>query len=282
MSKPRPIPTADQPWFGPDGKPRVYDYLFDLDRAARKSYDPVVVVWSDIEDKPSSFPPSAHGHEQSDIVGLAPSLAGKQPLNSNLTDISGLTTTPYGRGLLTQADALSLRGVAGLIIGTDVAPQSHVGAGGAAHANAVASGAAGFMTGADKAKLDGVSSGADVTAASFGAWTAYTPTVSAGSGSFTSVSSNGAYRQIGKTVFVRLGVIITTNGTAASYINATLPVAGKSGVNQVLFGSETYSTAKSMQGGIVGNIVRIRDAVDLSYPGANGRGIFLNGVYEAD
>lgn len=40
------------------------------------------------------------------------------------------------------------------------APISHVGAGGTAHANAVASGAAGFMTGADKAKLDGVSPGA--------------------------------------------------------------------------------------------------------------------------
>lgn len=41
-----------------------------------------------------------------------------------------------------------------------VAPSSHVSSGGAAHANAVASGAAGFMTGADKAKLDGVATGA--------------------------------------------------------------------------------------------------------------------------
>lgn len=40
---------------------------------------------------------------------------------------------------------------------------AHEGAGGAVHANAVASGAAGFMTGADKAKLDGVEAGADVT-----------------------------------------------------------------------------------------------------------------------
>lgn len=40
------------------------------------------------------------------------------------------------------------------------APLSHVGDSGAAHANAVASGAAGFMTGADKEKLDGVAAGA--------------------------------------------------------------------------------------------------------------------------
>ena len=38
---------------------------------------------------------------------------------------------------------------------TDAAPISHVGTGGTAHANAVSSGSAGFMTGADKAKLDG-------------------------------------------------------------------------------------------------------------------------------
>lgn len=37
----------------------------------------------------------------------------------------------------------------------------HIGAGGSVHANAVASGAAGFMTGADKAKLDGIASGAN-------------------------------------------------------------------------------------------------------------------------
>jgi len=41
-----------------------------------------------------------------------------------------------------------------------VAPSSHVASGGAAHANAVAGGVAGFMTGADKTKLDGVASGA--------------------------------------------------------------------------------------------------------------------------
>lgn len=37
---------------------------------------------------------------------------------------------------------------------------SHAGTGGAAHANVVAAGAAGFMTGADKTKLDGVATGA--------------------------------------------------------------------------------------------------------------------------
>lgn len=44
---------------------------------------------------------------------------------------------------------------------TNFAPKSHVGAGGTAHANAVSNGAAGFMTGADKAKLDGIAASAN-------------------------------------------------------------------------------------------------------------------------
>ena len=43
---------------------------------------------------------------------------------------------------------------------SDFAPAAHVGAGGTAHANAVAGGAAGFMSGADKSKLDGIAAGA--------------------------------------------------------------------------------------------------------------------------
>ena len=45
-------------------------------------------------------------------------------------------------------------------LSSSYAPLSHVGDGGAAHSNAVAAGAAGFMTGADKTKLDGIASGA--------------------------------------------------------------------------------------------------------------------------
>lgn len=44
------------------------------------------------------------------------------------------------------------------------APASHVGDTGAAHGNAVAAGAAGFMTGADKTKLNGIATGATANA----------------------------------------------------------------------------------------------------------------------
>ena len=61
-------------------------------------------------------------------------------------------------------------------------PVAHAGAGGTAHANVIAAGAAGFMTGADKTKLDGIASGATasvatVTAVSFTAANGFTGSI---------------------------------------------------------------------------------------------------------
>lgn len=47
---------------------------------------------------------------------------------------------------------------------SDATPSSHVGTGGSAHANVIAGGAAGFMTGTDKTKLDGIATGATANA----------------------------------------------------------------------------------------------------------------------
>jgi hypothetical protein len=55
-------------------------------------------------------------------------------------------------------------------------------AGGALHANAVASGASGFMTGADKAKLDGIEAGAQVNVATDLAYTAGTRLLASSTG----------------------------------------------------------------------------------------------------
>lgn len=98
---------------------------------------------------------------KSEIIALwggTPSSSKVLGSDGSLLDTSGLG----GGGAVASVD-----GETGTVDLTDnYAPLSHVGAGGTAHANAVAAGAAGFMTGADKTKLNGIESGAtaDMTA----------------------------------------------------------------------------------------------------------------------
>lgn len=56
---------------------------------------------------------------QSDVTSLVSDLAGKQPLDSDLTAIAALSTTAFGRALLELADAAALR-TAGALAGTGV------------------------------------------------------------------------------------------------------------------------------------------------------------------
>jgi hypothetical protein len=56
------------------------------------------------------------------------------------------------------------------------------------------------------------------------AWTTYTPTITASSGTITTVGAvSGRYRQIGKTIIAQISATITTAGTAAGQLQATLP-----------------------------------------------------------
>ena len=82
------------------------------------------------------------------------------------TDIAEGTNLYYTNARASAAAPVqSVNGQTGAVdLSGAYAPLSHVGDGGAAHANAVASGAAGFMTGTDKAKLDGVAAGATANA----------------------------------------------------------------------------------------------------------------------
>lgn len=55
------------------------------------------------------------------------------------------------------------------------------------------------------------------------AWTAYTPTVTSTSGTFTTVSATGRYKQVGKTILLQADVTVTSAGTAAGNIIVSLP-----------------------------------------------------------
>jgi hypothetical protein len=59
------------------------------------------------------------------------------------------------------------------------------------------------------------------------AWTSYTPTVTAGGGTITSYTANGAYTRIGKLCVYRFYVNITNNGTANFAMYVTLPITAK-------------------------------------------------------
>lgn len=55
------------------------------------------------------------------------------------------------------------------------------------------------------------------------AWTAYTPTLTAATGAFTTATVTGRYKQIGKTVHLHLSVVVTAANTASGAVIATLP-----------------------------------------------------------
>lgn len=66
---------------------------------------------------------AALGDDPNFAASVTTALAGKQPLDSDLTAIAALTTTAFGRALLELANAAALRTAAGLVIGTDVPSQ---------------------------------------------------------------------------------------------------------------------------------------------------------------
>jgi hypothetical protein len=55
------------------------------------------------------------------------------------------------------------------------------------------------------------------------AWTFFTPTVTSGSGSMTTVTAGGLYLLTGKTVNFTMDITITNAGTGAGLLRATLP-----------------------------------------------------------
>jgi hypothetical protein len=114
-------------------------------------------------------------------------------------------------------------------------------------------------------------------------FTTYTPVITAGSGTFTTVSATGRYRRIGKLIFIQITITITTNGTAAGSVIATLPFTALnlSGVTHVLAGRALAPSGKMLQGQINSgvNFVNIEN-YDNTYPGADGQTLVVSGFYE--
>jgi hypothetical protein len=111
------------------------------------------------------------------------------------------------------------------------------------------------------------------------AWTAYTPTITSGSGSFTTVSATGTYKTFGKTCWFTVAITITTVGTAGGYIGVSLPVT-QAGATLAAYGMEMNSTGYMTKGYIpASGVMQVTKYDNASIIGA-GYLIRLTGTYE--
>lgn len=114
-----------------------------------------------------------------------------------------------------------------------------------------------------------------------GEWTTYTPTITAPSGSFTSVTATGKYIKIGKLVNYQVKVVITTVGTATGCI-FSLPVTAKD-TTFVYGGSgrEDALTGKALQVKLQSTTTASFGYYDNTNPAASGNTLVAEGFYEA-
>lgn len=111
-----------------------------------------------------------------------------------------------------------------------------------------------------------------------GAWIPFTPTITCGTGTVTSVTPTGAWRAIGKTVFFRMRITIVTNGSCAATVIASLPINTIDVVT--ISGRENVLTGKQVQG-YGGPAVVNLSLYDNLYPGGTGADIYISGTYES-
>ena len=222
-----------------------------------------------------------------------------QASDADLTAIAALSTTPFGRGILALADAPTVRGYIGLgSNATDstarvptsltISTSAPLAGGGALTGNlslaitAASSSAAGTMSAADKAKLDGIAAGA-----------------TANTGTVTSVSGTGANGVTVSTangtttpaLTVGLGAITPTSvatgtisGTTASFTGAMSASnfagtsTGSNTGDQTLTGDVTSTGAGAMTATTIGaNKVGFAKIVAATQPaliGATAAGMF--------
>ena len=111
-------------------------------------------------------------------------------------------------------------------------------------------------------------------------WISYTPTLSSGTGALTSASATGRYTQTNKTVTFQIAVTITTNGTGATYVGATLPF--QAAAQEYIVAGRNNTTGKMLQGDIIAGatVMRIFDYANV-YPAADGQILYVSGTYQS-
>jgi hypothetical protein len=216
-------------------------------------YSASVVGWSDITGKPANL---------TAIAGLT-TAADEITYWTGSGTAAQTTLTSYIRTLLDDGNAATARGTLGAA---------------SSGANSDITSLAGLTTPLSVAQGG---TGGDLS----DAWTTYTPTISALSGSLTSAAAAGRYLKIGRLVHFQVKITITTNGTGAAAIVCSLPFGTRnvdSTFSQAAVGREVGVTGKSLNGELMNNSTTMYVSFyDASYPGGDGYVLIVNGHYEA-
>lgn len=113
-------------------------------------------------------------------------------------------------------------------------------------------------------------------------WTAWSPTITAETGTFTTVSSSNChYQRIGKTVLWVANITITTAGTASGQLRFTVPVSPLSSHGYLGSGREISATGTMLQVFYLSPTVAGVTAYNNTTIIANSRTVNLSGSYEA-
>lgn len=113
-----------------------------------------------------------------------------------------------------------------------------------------------------------------------GSWiSSFVPVVTAGSGTFTTVSATMRYKKIGKTVTFTAFITITTNGTAGTFIVMTLPLTALSGAATSFTGATLFSSTPTLCRVDPTALVLVNSTG--GYPGGSGFLVTIAGTYEA-
>jgi hypothetical protein len=115
------------------------------------------------------------------------------------------------------------------------------------------------------------------------AWTSYTVTVSAASGTITTYTASGRYLKIGRRVDININITVSNNGTGAAVLIASLPFESADFYYN-LSGHEIESSGLGLSGTIGPNSATVSISTDGNgYPVASSGTsvIVVTGAYEA-
>lgn len=111
---------------------------------------------------------------------------------------------------------------------------------------------------------------------------AWPTTVTSTIGTITTLGTVAAkYKKIGSFVFIRISIGITTNGTGAGHIRATLPFTSHANT-YIMAGRETSVLGLMLSGSTLTGAATLQISnYDFTYPGADGHTLVVSGFYEA-